>query len=109
MDSIACVCCARLPALSTAALAPSDAACAIVAASATSVFACRRAVMRSSAFVAVSSIAADIWLEVRSDEHTSELQSLMRNSYAVFCLKKQTSSDIKQLTSAYSVLMLNHK
>src|SRR3546814_9967332 len=24
----------------------------------------------------------------RSDEHTSELQSLMRNSYAVFCLKK---------------------
>src|SRR3546814_6492358 len=24
-----------------------------------------------------------------SDEHTSELQSLMRNSYAVFCLKKQ--------------------
>src|SRR3546814_6263559 len=26
--------------------------------------------------------------EKRSDEHTSELQSLMRNSYAVFCLKK---------------------
>src|SRR3546814_7985678 len=26
----------------------------------------------------------------RSDEHTSELQSLMRNSYAVFCLKKKT-------------------
>src|SRR3546814_4402461 len=25
---------------------------------------------------------------VRSEEHTSELQSLMRNSYAVFCLKK---------------------
>src|SRR3546814_10814842 len=25
----------------------------------------------------------------RSDEHTSELQSLMRNSYAVFCLKKE--------------------
>src|SRR3546814_7948737 len=25
----------------------------------------------------------------RSDEHTSELQSLMRTSYAVFCLKKQ--------------------
>src|SRR3546814_9969468 len=25
----------------------------------------------------------------RSDEHTSELQSLMRNSYAVFCLKKK--------------------
>src|SRR3546814_8727850 len=28
------------------------------------------------------------WLIVRSEEHTSELQSLMRNSYAVFCLKK---------------------
>src|SRR3546814_4250328 len=27
----------------------------------------------------------------RSEEHTSELQSLMRNSYAVFCLKKQNS------------------
>src|SRR3546814_4384561 len=26
----------------------------------------------------------------RSAEHTSELQSLMRNSYAVFCLKKKT-------------------
>src|SRR3546814_3707330 len=28
----------------------------------------------------------------RSEEHTSELQSLMRISYAVFCLKKKTSS-----------------
>src|SRR3546814_5857668 len=27
----------------------------------------------------------------RSDEHTSELQSLMRNSYAVFCLKKKNN------------------
>src|SRR3546814_7421101 len=26
--------------------------------------------------------------DARSEEHTSELQSLMRNSYAVFCLKK---------------------
>src|SRR3546814_9647275 len=32
--------------------------------------------------------------EQRSEEHTSELQSLMRISYAVFCLKKKTS--IKQ-------------
>src|SRR3546814_4640285 len=29
-------------------------------------------------------------LNPRSEEHTSELQSLMRNSYAVFCLKKKT-------------------
>src|SRR3546814_3470899 len=28
-------------------------------------------------------------LAIRSEEHTSELQSLMRNSYAVFCLKKK--------------------
>src|SRR3546814_4972168 len=29
----------------------------------------------------------------RSEEHTSELQSLMRNSYAVFCLKKKMRSN----------------
>src|SRR3546814_8866667 len=29
----------------------------------------------------------------RSEEHTSELQSLMRISYAVFCLKKQTKNN----------------
>src|SRR3546814_8061337 len=29
----------------------------------------------------------------RSEEHTSELQSLMRISYAVFCLKKKTDKD----------------
>src|SRR3546814_3018593 len=36
---------------------------------------------RSTAFEAPS---------IRSEEHTSELQSLMRTSYAVFCLKKKT-------------------
>src|SRR3546814_2253451 len=30
-------------------------------------------------------------LRTRSEEHTSELQSLMRISYAVFCLKKKTT------------------
>src|SRR3546814_4516317 len=29
----------------------------------------------------------------RSEEHTSELQSLMRNSYAVFCLKKKMTAE----------------
>src|SRR3546814_976840 len=35
----------------------------------------------------------DFWLNVsrRSEEHTSELQSLMRISYAVFCLKKKNN------------------
>src|SRR3546814_1769650 len=34
--------------------------------------------------------AAALAMEARSEEHTSELQSLMRISYAVFCLKKKT-------------------
>src|SRR3546814_7346757 len=34
-------------------------------------------------------------LVLRSEEHTSELQSLMRISYAVFCLKKKKQQDIK--------------
>src|SRR3546814_1344896 len=35
----------------------------------------------------------------RSEEHTSELQSLMRISYAVFCLKKNTKpNQLQQLT-----------
>src|SRR3546814_1223339 len=33
----------------------------------------------------------DFAYAVRSEEHTSELQSLMRISYAVFCLKKKTT------------------
>src|SRR3546814_6542737 len=35
--------------------------------------------------------AAHSGLGLRSEEHTSELQSLMRISYAVFCLKKKTT------------------
>src|SRR3546814_2569917 len=35
---------------------------------------------------------------IRSEEHTSELQSLMRISYAVFCLKKQKHTTTKQVT-----------
>src|SRR3546814_7004817 len=34
--------------------------------------------------------------ERRSEEHTSELQSLMRISYAVFCLKKKNKHHLKQ-------------
>src|SRR3546814_7955397 len=37
-------------------------------------------------------------LGVRSEEHTSELQSLMRISYAVFCLKKKKPNKITQKT-----------
>src|SRR3546814_2630034 len=35
-------------------------------------------------------------VEFRSEEHTSELQSLMRISYAVFCLKKKKNTTHKQ-------------
>src|SRR3546814_7178767 len=37
-----------------------------------------------------------VWVNVfeRSEEHTSELQSLMRNSYAVFCLKQKKTTTI---------------
>src|SRR3546814_9128872 len=39
----------------------------------------------------------------RSEEHTSELQSLMRISYAVFCLKKKTSKrHTRTITRYYS-------
>src|SRR3546814_6256346 len=37
--------------------------------------------------------SGDVW---RSEEHTSELQSLMRISYAVFCLKKKKKTQQRQ-------------
>src|SRR3546814_3756240 len=39
----------------------------------------------------VDAISIDGFECARSEEHTSELQSLMRISYAVFCLKKKTN------------------
>src|SRR3546814_2738971 len=38
---------------------------------------------------------------VRSEEHTSELQSLMRISYAVFCLKKKRTKTTLERTNHY--------
>src|SRR3546814_4151996 len=38
----------------------------------------------------------------RSEEHTSELQSLMRISYAVFCLKKKTNRDSNHYQNNYN-------
>src|SRR3546814_6547407 len=43
-------------------------------------------------------------LSRRSEEHTSELQSLMRRSYAVFCLKKKRTS-LEQATTIPNKLM----
>src|SRR3546814_2374095 len=50
----------------------------------------------------------------RSEEHTSELQSLMRISYAVFCLKKKNiiyilTSYIRQYTEHHLTLKLIHE
>src|SRR3546814_6928346 len=39
-------------------------------------------------------IADQVLEQLRSEEHTSELQSLMRISYAVFCLKKKKKKNI---------------
>src|SRR3546814_6798372 len=41
----------------------------------------------------------DVW--GRSEEHTSELQSLMRISYAVFCLKKKNPQPLISSTESY--------
>src|SRR3546814_9912863 len=38
-----------------------------------------------------------LYSEPRSEEHTSELQSLMRISYAVFCLKKKRTTKTNQI------------
>src|SRR3546814_6978426 len=47
----------------------------------------------------------DQYLELRSEEHTSELQSLMRISYAVFCLQKQ----INITTEYYIITTVEHR
>src|SRR3546814_1533344 len=47
-----------------------------------------------------------ILLATRSEEHTSELQSLMRISYAVFCLKKKTKN--KPPTNSTKILHTHH-
>src|SRR3546814_1887623 len=44
---------------------------------------------------------------VRSEEHTSELQSLMRISYAVFCLKKKTNYNFKNCNNHKHLIHYN--
>src|SRR3546814_3256104 len=53
-----------------------------------------------ASFVSVLEIGVVARPELRSEEHTSELQSLMRISYAVFCLKKKKKNiNISNITS----------
>src|SRR3546814_8008726 len=44
--------------------------------------------------------------EMRSEEHTSELQSLMRISYAVFCLKKKKTTKKHKIYNNITVMRL---
>src|SRR3546814_6542409 len=53
----------------------------------------RHAALRAAAGLLGSRLGIE--LVVRSEEHTSELQSLMRISYAVFCLKKKKTTYIQ--------------
>src|SRR3546814_5109681 len=54
-------------------------------------------VRRSAFFSLLLSWLARLIFFLRSEEHTYELQSLMRISYAVFCLKKQTHYNVDHL------------
>src|SRR3546814_9596786 len=45
----------------------------------------------------------------RSEEHTSELQSLMRISYAVFCLKKKKKQNSRHITSLHVLTPIKFK
>src|SRR3546814_4527746 len=47
--------------------------------------------------------------EHRSEEHTSELQSLMRSSYAVFCLKKNITTTKKTNIKQNNIDTIQHK
>src|SRR3546814_6495259 len=51
---------------------------------------------------------AEIDLEQRSEEHTSELQSLMRISYAVFCLKKKNKTKYRRSTNIEKKISRRH-
>src|SRR3546814_3694893 len=52
-------------------------------------------IVAAGVLVLLQGIAQAMRCVVRSEEHTSELQSLMRNSYAVFCLKKKNITDMQ--------------
>src|SRR3546814_2371680 len=49
----------------------------------------------------VAEVVTGLLRAQRSEEHTSELQSLMRSSYAVFCLKKKTNNTNKNTNTTY--------
>src|SRR3546814_3974155 len=73
-------------------------ACLLAMATSTLPNGSRRASSQIHSCSGVARSVATAWarcklLRARSEEHTSELQSLMRISYAVFCLKKKNNKD----------------
>src|SRR3546814_10110117 len=77
----------------------------------TALFRSRPSMLASSTAAASSSLMKSLqktWpLPVRSEEHTSELQSLMRISYAVFCLKKtkdQTNTYVNHIQNTQTTV-----
>src|SRR3546814_4527853 len=63
----------------------------------------RPAVQNQCKPIPVSSDDALEGLANRSEEHTSELQSLLRISYAVFCLKKKKTTITKRTNTNYVI------
>src|SRR3546814_8935375 len=53
-------------------------------------------------------VARIVAVIIRSEEHTSELQSLMRTSYAVFCLKKKITHHVTNANLVQRILLTNH-
>src|SRR3546814_1332881 len=60
------------------------------------------ALVKGSPYARCGKVPVQHSSEQRSEEHTSELQSLMRISYAVFCLKKKKYHNPLRYTSTYS-------
>src|SRR3546814_4738966 len=51
--------------------------------------------------------AVQNWIAARSEEHTSELQSLMRISYAVFCLKQKKTINSSKTTRSTNAKLIH--
>src|SRR3546814_6072439 len=67
-----------------------------------------RHLLRALALMGRRSDALTLYRE-RSEEHTSELQSLMRISYAVFCLKKKTNKTTDHIVSIKHAIEHTHR
>src|SRR3546814_9238489 len=59
--------------------------------------------LTSRSWVNTSARSRTRWRVLRSEEHTSELQSLMRISYAVFCLKKKKKQKTKTVIKRINI------